>query len=232
MRRGANVEYLFKKLKKYFGYFCGMIQGIKHIIFDLGGVLLNIDYSLTENAFIEAGVTNFGELYSQMQQSDLFDRWETGRMTREEFIAAMQAASGTPLTEAQVLTAWNAMLLDFPVRRLQILQQLRLYYDLFLLSNTNEIHEEVFNNTLMNSHGIPNIGVFFDKVYMSHRVGLRKPMKEIFERVLGDNDLKPEHTLFIDDSPQHIATARELGIQTIYLEKGMTIEDDVFKSKA
>lgn len=207
-----------------------MIKGIRHIIFDLGGVILNLDYNLTEQAFIEAGVTNFGELYSQLKQSDLFDLWETGKMPREEFIAAMQKASSSPLTEEQILKAWNAMLLDFPIRRLQLLQQLRLHYDLFLLSNTNEIHEETFNNILMQAHGIPTIGVFFDKVYYSHRIGLRKPMKEIFERVLAENQLKPEHTLFIDDSPQHIAAAKELGIQTIYLAPGMTIEEDVFKA--
>jgi glucose-1-phosphatase len=208
-----------------------MIKGIKHIIFDLGGVLINIDYRLTEQAFIDAGITNFPALYSQLQQSDLFDKWETGAISREEFISALQHISAIPITEAQIITAWNAMLLDFPVRRLQILQQLRLYYDLFLLSNTNEVHEEGFNSILMRSHGIPNIGVFFDKVYLSHRVGLRKPGKEIFERVLNDNGLKPSETLFIDDSPQHIATANELGIQTIYLEKGMTIEDNIFKQK-
>jgi glucose-1-phosphatase len=207
-----------------------MIQGIKHIIFDLGGVLLNLNYSLTENAFIDAGVKNFGQLYSQLQQSDIFDRWETGKMSRSEFISTMQQAADTPLTEAQVLHAWNAMLLDFPLRRLQILQQLRNYYDLFLLSNTNEIHEEVFNNTLMQQHGIPNIGVFFDKVYMSHRVGLRKPMPEIFLRVLEDNGLQAAQTLFIEDSPQHIEAAKKLGIQTIFITNGMTIEHDVFKS--
>jgi FMN phosphatase YigB (HAD superfamily) len=208
-----------------------MIEGIKHIIFDLGGVLLNIDYSLTENAFIAAGVTNFPQLYSQLQQSDLFDRWETGQMSRAEFISTMQQASSTPLTEQQVLDCWNALLLNFPLRRLQILQQLRLYYDLVLLSNTNEIHEEVFNNTLQSSHGIPNIGVFFDKVYLSHRVGMRKPDVALFQRVLDENGFKPEHTLFIDDSPQHIEAAKKTGIRTIYLEKGMTIEDDVFKAK-
>lgn len=207
-----------------------MIQGIKHIIFDLGGVLLNLNYSLTENAFIDAGVKNFGQLYSQLQQSDIFDRWETGKMSRSEFISTMQQAADSPLTEAQVLHAWNAMLLDFPLRRLQILQQLRNYYDLFLLSNTNEIHEEVFNNTLMQQHGIPNIGVFFDKVYMSHRVGLRKPMPEIFLRVLEDNGLQAAQTLFIEDSPQHIEAAKKLGIQTIFITNGMTIEHDVFKS--
>ncbi len=175
---------------------------------------------------------NFPELYGQLQQTSLFDKWETGTITRAEFISALQQAAAryTSITEEQIINAWNAMLLDFPVRRLQILQQLRLYYDLFLLSNTNEVHEEAFNDILMRSHGIPNIGVFFDKVYLSHRVGMRKPMKEIFERVLEDNGLKPEETLFIDDSPQHIEAAKEAGIQTIYLEKGMTIEHDVFKN--
>lgn len=207
-----------------------MIKGIKHIIFDLGGVLINIDYTLTERAFREAGIDNFNELFSQLQQSSLFDKLEIGAITRAEFVKVMQETAKTPVTEAQIINAWNAMLLDFPVRRLQILQQLHLYYDLFLLSNTNEIHEEAFNEILFRAHGMPNIGVFFDKVYLSHRVGLRKPMKEIFRRVLDDNGLKAEDTLFIDDSPQHIAAAKELGIQTIFLEKGMTIEDNIFKA--
>lgn len=205
-----------------------MIKGIRHIIFDLGGVLLNIDYDLTEKAFIEAGIDNFPELYSQLQQTDLFDKWETGQIERSEFIAALKE-KGKGISEDQIIKAWNAMLLDFPLRRLQLLQQLRLHYDLVLLSNTNEIHEEAFNKILMQAHGMPTIGVFFDKVYFSHRVGLRKPMKEIFERVLDENGFKAENTLFIDDSPQHIDGAKECGIQTIYLEKGWTIEDNIFK---
>ena len=209
-----------------------MVTGIKHIIFDLGGVLLNIDYKLTEQAFIDAGIKDFHELYSQLSQSSLFDLFETGKITKEEFIAGLQKAASVPITEAQIITAWNSMLLDFPLRRLQILQQLQLHYNTFLLSNTNEIHEEAFNDILMRSHGIPNIGVFFDRVYYSHRLGLRKPDKEIFQRVLDDNSLRPEETLFIDDSPQHIEGAKALGIQTIYLAKGMTIEEDIFKKKA
>ena len=192
---------------------------------------MNIDYKITEKAFIDAGIPDFPQLYSQLRQSDLFDKFEVGGMSREEFITELRKASSTDITDEMILNAWNAMLLDFPVRRLQILQQLRLYYDLFLLSNTNEVHEEAFNKILMQSHGIPNIGVFFDKVYLSHRVGLRKPMKEIFQRVLDDNSLDPQETLFIDDSPQHIAGAKELGIKTIFLDKGMTIENSVFKAK-
>ncbi|RYE23333.1 MAG: HAD family phosphatase [Sphingobacteriales bacterium] len=205
-----------------------MIKGIKHIIFDLGGVLINLDYNRTAEAFIELGYHNFNDIYSQLQQTTVFDDLETGRIERGDFVKALVKATGKQLTEEQVYTAWNAMLLDFPVRRLQILQQLRLHYDLLLLSNTNDIHEEAFNKILHQSHGIPNIGVFFDKVYFSHRVGMRKPNADIFQRILDDTGFKPEETLFIDDSPQHIEGAKTLGIQTIYLEKGMTIEDNIF----
>ncbi len=209
-----------------------MIRNIRHIIFDLGGVLLNIDYTLTEKAFREAGIENFGSIYSQLQQTPVFDDFETGKTDQSDFIQAMQEASGYRVTPEQVITAWNAMLLDFPLRRLQILQQLRIYYDLFLLSNTNIIHETAFNDILMQEHRISNLGVFFDRVYLSHRVGLRKPMKEVFVRVLEENGLQPEHTLFIDDSPQHVEGAKAVGIQTIFLEKGMTIEEHVFRPKA
>jgi putative hydrolase of the HAD superfamily len=205
-----------------------MIKGIRHIIFDLGGVLLNIDYQLTEAAFVQLGIENFPAMYSQLRQSTLFDDFETGRIGAKEFVARLQQAAGTELAEQDIINAWNAMLLDFPLRRLQILQQLRTYYDMILLSNTNEIHEEAFNRVLMETHGLPNIGVMFDKVYLSHRVGMRKPGKEIFERILHENSLEAAHTLFIDDSPQHIAGAESVGIHTIHLEKGMTIEEHIF----
>lgn len=207
-----------------------MIQGIRHIIFDLGGVLINLDYNLTEKAFVSGGITDFGELYSQLRQTPVFDDFETGRIGKDEFIDALK--KHCDMGEEDICAAWNAMLLDFPLRRLQLLQQLRLHYDLVLLSNTNEIHEEAFNEILLHNHGIPNIGVFFDRVYLSHRVGLRKPSSEVFQMILEDTGFKPEHTLFIDDSPQHIEGANALGIQTIWLEKGMTIEDTIFLSKS
>jgi glucose-1-phosphatase len=208
-----------------------MISGVKHIIFDLGGVLLNIDYSLTEQAFMNAGIANFGALYSQLNQTAVFDDFETGKIGQAEFVQALQEVSGNKITEAQIIDAWNAMLLDFPLRRLQILQQLRNHYDLLLLSNTNETHEAAFTKIISDAHNIPGIGVFFDKVYLSHRIGMRKPSPEVFQHILDENQLKPEHTLFIDDSPQHIAGAQSAGIQTIHLAKGMTIEEHIFKPK-
>lgn len=208
-----------------------MIEGVKHILFDLGGVLLNIDYKLTEKAFIDLGITDFPQRYSQLSQTPVFDDFETGKIDTDTFIAQMQAMAGMPLSAQQITDAWNAMLLDFPLRRLQILQQLRLYYDLLLLSNTNAIHEAAFNDILYKAHGMPTVGVFFDKVYLSHRIGMRKPNTEVFRHILDENGLNAADTLFIDDSPQHIEGAKSVGIRTIYLEKGMTIEDNIFLPK-
>ncbi len=208
-----------------------MIEGVKHILFDLGGVLLNIDYKLTEKAFIDLGITDFPERYSQLSQTPVFDDFETGKIDKDSFIAQMQAMAGVPLSAQQITDAWNAMLLDYPLRRLQILQQLRLYYDLLLLSNTNEIHEAAFNDILYKAHGMPTLGVFFDKVYLSHRIGMRKPNPEVFRHILDENGLNAADTLFIDDSPQHIEGAKSVGIRTIYMEKGMTIEDNIFLPK-
>lgn len=209
------------------------LQSIRHIILDLGGVLLNIDYAATARAFGELGITDFDARYSQLQQTSIFDDLETGRLDRADFLACVRAFDEKlHLTDAQIEDAWNAMLLDFPLRRLQLLQQLRGHYDLFLLSNTNEIHELAFNQILAHAHGLPSIAVLFDRVYFSHRVGMRKPGAEVFRHILDENELRPEHTLFIDDSPQHTETAASLGIQTVWLKPGMTIEDDVFKPRA
>jgi putative hydrolase of the HAD superfamily len=209
-----------------------MIQGIRHIIFDLGGVLLNLDFKAVEQAFVELGISDFPQRYSKMKQDSLFDDLETGRITADDFIAGIRkAAPEVSLSNEQIVDAWNAILLDFPMRRLQLLQQLRGHYDLVLLSNTNEIHEVAFNKTLQETCGVNSLAHFFDKVYYSHRVGMRKPDKEIFQHILHENGFLPEHTLFIDDSPQHIETAKSLGIQTIHLTEGMTIEDSVFLAK-
>ncbi|MBS1585764.1 MAG: HAD family phosphatase [Bacteroidetes bacterium] len=206
-----------------------MIKGIRHIILDLGGVILNIDYQATAKAFTELGIRNFPELYSQAVQTSLFDDFETGKIDTPAFIAAMRQLAGIPLGEADIINAWNAMLLDFPLRRLQLLQQLQLHYDMVLLSNTNEIHEAAFNKILNERHGIPNIGVFFDKVYLSHRVGMRKPEVAIFRRILDDTGFDAAKTLFIDDSIQHIEGALKAGLKAIHLEPGMTLEEDIFR---
>ena len=143
----------------------------------------------------------------------------------------MQEACGPEVLPEKIVEAWNAMLGGFPLRRLQLLQQLRSQYNLYLLSNTNEVHEEAFNKILYEQCGEPAIAAFFDKVYFSHRIGMRKPDEAPFLKILYDNGLVSGETLFIDDSPQHLETASWLGLQTRWLQKGQTIEADVFGPK-
>lgn len=206
-----------------------MIKNIQNIIFDLGGVLLDIDYQKTVEEFEKCGIMTFEQEFIQSHQSDFFQQFEKGEKTEEEFYEYVQKIY--PLSISQIQSCWNAMLLRIPLRRLQILQQLQLHYNTFLLSNTNSIHEKAFNTMLREVCGFNTLAVFFDKIYYSHHLGMRKPDREIFEFILSENQLNPERTLFIDDSIQHIVTAQSLGIQTIHLTNGMSIENDVFKPK-
>ena len=204
------------------------MKGIKHIIFDLGGVLINLDYQLTYKAFDALGVKEFTSLYNQFSLNSLFDDLETGRVAPEVFLDEMQKHTAPGTTHQQIIDAWNAMLLDFPLRRLQILQQLRQHYGLYLLSNTNEIHMQAFNKILEESRGIPSLAAFFDKAYYSHQIGLRKPFKESFQLVLEENGLDPAETLFIDDTLPNIEGAKVVGLQTIHLLPPKTMAD-IFK---
>lgn len=208
-----------------------MIENIKHIILDLGGVLLDIDYQRTEDAFVQLGMQDFAQHYTQAVQSDFFSDFETGKMDEQQFLDRINEWIPGGAREEDIVAAWNAMLLDFPLRRLQILQQLQLHYDIVLLSNTNSIHERAFNQKLRSLCGFNSLAVFVDKIFYSHHIGMRKPDVATFEYVLNYTGFDPAHTLFVDDSQQHIAGAQNAGIQTIWMEKGMTIEEHIFLNK-
>lgn len=213
------------------GFLLFMIENIKHIILDLGGVLLDIDYQRTEDAFVQLGIQNFAQHYTQAVQSDLFSDFETGKIEEQQFLNRINEWIPGGTKEEDIVAAWNAMLLDFPLRRLQILQQLQLHYDIVLLSNTNSIHERAFNQKLRSLCGFNTLSVFVDKIFYSHHIGMRKPDVATFEYVLNYTGFDPARTLFVDDSQQHIAGAQSAGIQTILLEKGMTIEEHIFLNK-
>jgi len=200
---------------------------IKNIIFDLGGVIINIDYHLTIDAFKKIGFADFDSVFSQAQQLGVFDLLDKGLVSHEDFRSYIRNISGKPLTNNQIDGAWNAMLLDFPVERLKLLESIKQQYRTFLLSNTNQIHCEVYTKDLQNTYGVNNLSHFFEKVYLSHEIHMRKPDSEAFMLILNENNLKPEETLFIDDTEQHIEGAKKVGIITHYLrlKDGETIEN-------
>ena len=194
------------------------LNGIKNIVFDLGGVILDIDYNLTVKAFEDLGIPNFKEQYSKMSQSNLFDNIETGKISPAEFRNLIREVAKKTISDAEIDAAWNALILHLPQYRIEILKNLQVNYRLFLLSNTNKIHYDDYSEVIKRENGIEGLEPLFEKTYLSHEMGLRKPDPEIFQVVLSENNLVPKETLFIDDSPQHIASAKTLGIVAYHLE--------------
>ncbi|WP_295233555.1 HAD family phosphatase [Sediminibacterium sp.] len=202
-----------------------MKEPIKNIIFDLGGVFLNIDFQLTNQAFIKLGVPHFNEMFTQHFSNPLFELLETGKITEEEFYEAFRQESKMHLTNEQIKTAWNALLLDFPPERIDWLENIGKKYQIFLFSNTNQIHYNHFISNFANQYPGKNFDAFFQKAYYSQNLGLRKPYPESFQAILDEQGLLAEETLFIDDTIKNVESAEKLGLQTIHLKHPLTILD-------
>lgn len=202
------------------------MEEIKNIIFDLGNVIINIDGDRTVNAMKDLGFKDFQESYTLLRQSDLFDWLEKGLISPDKFYDDLKTHFNNHVSSAMIDEAWNSMLLDFPQKRIELIQKLKSKYRLFLLSNTNVIHYQKYNNDLINQYGF-GLSSLFEKAYYSFDLGMRKPDMEIFEYVIKDSNLKPLETLFIDDSAKNIDTANQLGLKTLWidLDKG----DDITK---
>lgn len=199
---------------------------LPNLLFDFGGVIINIDYGRTLEAMRALSRVGSTIGFTQVAQAALFDDLETGRITPEVFRQGLRTHYElSHATDAELDAAWNAMLLDLPLERLEYLRELRRQgYRTALLSNTNSIHIQVINEMLRREYGLENgIGDVLDRVFYSQEVGLRKPGREIFEHVLREMNWQPEETLFVEDSIQHIRTAEELGIRTLFLAPPLTL---------
>ncbi len=196
-----------------------MKQNIQNIIFDLGGVLLNINYQNTIQAFHRLGIPNFENIFSQYLQNTISQQFEKGLITDVEFRNALRSLSRVQLSDTDIDQAWNALLLDFPVQRFYMLQSLRKRYRLYLLSNTNIIHYRVYQQLISNTFSVESLDALFSRAYYSHEIQMRKPDAAIFQFVLQENNLIPAQTLFIDDSIQHIEAANKLSIITHHLKQ-------------
>ncbi len=201
------------------------MKSIKNIIFDLGGVIINLDAQLTLYEFNRLSEVPFESLYTQAAQIELFNQFEIGKISDFTFFSELKKIIRYKGPEEDLLYAWNAMLLDVPSKRFDVLIDAKLKYKTFLLSNTNETHIAAFERDLYLKHGVKNFKDYFDNVYYSCRINMRKPNKEIFEYVLAKNKLVPEETVFIDDSIQHVKSAGECGIKAYLLGNNNELGD-------
>ncbi len=188
---------------------------IKNIIFDFGDVFINLDKLATARAMQPFG---FRELTPELDA--LFKRYEQGLVDTTAFLD--QVAVHFPKAEMQYLKdAWNSILLDFPEHRLVFLEELAAQnrYELFLLSNTNDLHIECVKQK-MGTGRYERFKNAFDRFYLSYEMGMRKPNEDIFEFVLQENNLQPNETIFVDDTLENTETAARLGIHTWHLKVG------------
>lgn len=198
---------------------------VKNIIFDLGGVIINLDFHRSVAALQRLSKNQQPIAFSPQAQAELFDLYETGRISSAAFRAGLRETYALEGDDHVLDTAWNAMLLDIPPERIALLRELSKKYRLFLLSNTNAIHTARFNQTVQAVTGLPSLDGLFEKAYYSHLIGLRKPDAAVFTHILAENNLVSTETLFIDDSIQHIESARALHLQTLHLQPPLTINE-------
>ncbi len=197
---------------------------IKTIIFDLGGVLLDIDFKLTFKAFEELGVPDFEKRYSQYHAEPFFSDFEKGKVAIPDFFEKIRQICGCPLTDDQIRNAWNALLIGFPPERITWFNEIRKKYRVFLFSNTNAIHYEWFAQKFQETTG----NVFNDcfvKAYYSQEMGLRKPDLDSYRYIIKEQNLNTAETVFIDDTLPNIEAAKEVGLQGIHLPKPLTVLD-------
>jgi len=204
------------------------MQKVKNVILDYGNVIFMIDFPKVRQAFMDLGIKNVDDFFGHHGQDSLFDAFDKGEISVPEFRDGVRKkADRYDLSDEQIDTAWNSLLLGVPEGKHEILENLRENYRTFLCSNNNELHYAYCMNHIQEKYGVPSNDVFFERTYYSHLEGLRKPDPAIFERVLEQNNLIPEESLFVDDSPQHLEGAKKLGIQTVLCTKERPLEQIV-----
>ena len=197
---------------------------INTIIFDFGDIFINLDKQATVDGLKNLGLSKWNEDLNQLNL-----QFEKGEISKENFLLGFQKYMPNATID-EIETAWNAVLLDFPLYRLEFLQKLSKKYRLFLLSNTDSIHIATFEQ----ENGISFYSDFyqcFEKVYFSFEMGMRKPDAEIFNYLLQKHELQAKHTLFVDDKKENTDAALSLGFQVWNLEVGREDVVNLFEKK-
>lgn len=205
-------------------------MAIKNIIFDLGGVLLNLapERTTTEFQAISGSLEEYQHIFKKLEELNIFNDLEVGAIDGDTFLNTILAHIPSAST-AKIRTAWSAMLLDFPSERVELLKKLKTAgYNLYLLSNTNSLHMEDVRKILQEAHQITDFNSYFKHAYYSHEIGFRKPNTDIYQYVLDDAQLIPQETVFIEDTPHNLVGAKEVGMNTLVHPRNGDIAESLF----
>lgn len=195
----------------------------RNIIFDFGAVIINIDPAAIFRHLNARGIDGIDKLHEAFTERHIYRDLETGKAKPADFRAAIREALGQPLTDADIDAVWNSIILDIPPARVAFLNRLKTQYNIYLLSNTNEIHYDYYNAYFRDTYDYPSLDSFFTRAWYSHLMGVRKPDPEIFRMVLREGSLDPQETAFVDDMKENVDAAATLGILPVHLPEGKEI---------
>jgi len=193
------------------------LKNINTIIFDIGNVLIDIDYEVMVAEFSKIANVDFHQIVTYTHQDRIFDQYEKGQISSVQFRDALRKYLKPAVTDEEIDTAWNSILIHYPAEKFELLKELRGQYQLLALSNINELHAAAIDVQVRKQFGAADMSSYFDHAFYSHEMGSRKPEKEIYQRVLDEKCLEPSHTLFIDDKLENVNAAAALGIKIHHL---------------
>ena len=200
------------------------MENIKNVIFDLGGVIMDIDVKQTLKAFTNLGIKDIDKIFGHGFAASFVSDHEAGKISDELFLKEIKKLITGEVSDEIVIDAWNALLLRFPPERIQLLKDLKSRYRVFLYSNTNAIHYDKFSEMFRLEFGF-ELEDLFEKAYYSHSLGHRKPDTGGFEQIIKDNGLNPKETLFVDDAFMNVEGAMKAGLKGLYMPPGFFITD-------
>ncbi len=198
-------------------------NSITTLIFDFGGVIINLDLPQCIANLKRLGVDNIESYLSNFGQKGFFLKFENGEIGTVEFRNEIRKLSKNVLSDAEIDAAWCSFLCDIPAERLVLLEKLRTKYRLLLLSNSNPLHIDVSVPNALKGTGV-KFQDFFDKCYLSYEMKLTKPNPAIFEALLADARVVAGECLFLDDGPKNIETANAMGFQTHFVTQGENLD--------
>lgn len=200
---------------------------IKNIIFDLGGVIIDLDRDRAVRSFEAIGVEDADQLIDAYEQKGIFQDLETGRIGVEEFCDKLRLHTGKNLSFENIKKAWMGFIVDTPQYKLDYIWGLRAHYKLYLLSNTNPIIQLEWAQTDRFTEAGRPLNAYFDKLYTSYEVGVTKPDRQIFDFMIQDTGIRPAESLFVDDGKSNIEVAERLGFHTYQPRNGEDWRDAV-----
>lgn len=192
---------------------------VKNLIFDLGGVIIDLHIHKTREAFEALGMKDTANWFVSNDQAHLLNAYETGKLSTEEFIAGINKECGLAISDEQFYQAWTTMLGKVKKERILMLKTLRENYRVYALSNINAMHAHACHSILQRDHDLFSFHEIFDLVFYSHEIGSRKPEPEAWTKILDRTGILAEETLFFDDNLSNVEVAASLGFHSKFVDR-------------